>query len=426
MNERRGFLRTIGGGSLATFGAASLAGTGLFGLAGCNPAPSVESAKNAKNPESAESAKSTKSAAAAASNVASDAALRYPFYGAHQAGIVTPAQRHIYFLVLDLHTHDLAEIRKVFQDWTVYAARLTQGQNSVPYSDNGFVPPTDTGEADSLSAYGLTLTFGISPAFLKKLKLLGKAPPEFVELPKFPRDQIKAALSGGDICIQSCANDPQVAFHAVRQLVRHARSAITMRWSQAGFNAYEDASQTPRNLFAFKDGTANADTLKGADQHVWADSPDWLRGGSYLVARKVQMHIETWDRTSLRGQEETFGRHRESGAAFGQRDEHAAVELHRIPDVSHVHLAKKTGLQILRRSYSFASGIDSTTGQFDVGLMFVSFQKTPSQFIAVQSSLGRVDKMNEYTTHVGSGLFACFGGVQQGEFIGQALLGKAA
>ena len=78
--------------------------------------------------------------------------------------------------------------------------------------------------------------------------------------------------------------------------------------------------------------------------------------------------------------------------------------------------------QILRRSFSFSSGIDAATGQFDAGLLFISFQKSPDQFIAIQSALGRIDKMNEYITHIGSGLFACFGGVNEGEYIGQALL----
>ena len=35
--------------------------------------------------------------------------------------------------------------------------------------------------------------------------------------------------------IQACANDPQVAFHAVRQLARMGYGAAQMRWGQAGF-----------------------------------------------------------------------------------------------------------------------------------------------------------------------------------------------
>ncbi|MGY1640287.1 Dyp-type peroxidase domain-containing protein [Geodermatophilus sp. SYSU D00703] len=39
-----------------------------------------------------------------------------------------------------------------------------------------------------------------------------------MELPAFPGDQLDPARSGGDLCIQACANDPQVAVHAVRNL----------------------------------------------------------------------------------------------------------------------------------------------------------------------------------------------------------------
>lgn len=187
---------------------------------------------------------------------------RYDFYGMHQSGIVTPVQRHIYFLVVDLHTTDVKAIRQMFQDWTDYAAKLMQGNNILPSNHNLYLPPNDTGEANSLGAYGLTLTFGVSPSFFKKLRLTDKQPKNFVDLPSFPGDQIRPSWSGGDICIQACAEDPQVAFHAVRQLVRQARSHITMKWSQAGFNSFDKGDQTPRNLFGFKDGTANQLTLQ--------------------------------------------------------------------------------------------------------------------------------------------------------------------
>lgn len=357
--------------------------------------------------------------------------ITYPFYGEHQQGIITPQQTYVYFLVLDLATESLDEVREVFKTWTTYAARLTQGKNVKEYAKNHFVPPADTGEADDLSAYGLTLTFGVSPSFLQKLGLQDKAPKELKDLPLFPRDQLKEEFSGGDICIQSCANDAQVAFHAVRQLVRVARSNVTMKWSQAGFISADKATDTPRNLFGFKDGTANVNTVKDLDGQVWVDQPDWLKGGSYLIVRKIVMHLETWDRTSYKEQERTFGRHRISGAPIGEKEEFAPLDLDKlnhhgkpmIPDDSHSALAHKTGKQMLRRAYSYSDGINSRTGQFDSGLLFICYQKDPEQFITIQNALGNVDRLNEYITHIGSGLFACFGGVKEGEFIGQALLG---
>lgn len=357
--------------------------------------------------------------------------ITYPFYGEHQQGIITPQQTYVYFLVLDLATESLDEVREVFKTWTTYAARLTQGKNVKEYAKNHFVPPADTGEADDLSAYGLTLTFGVSPSFLQKLGLQDKAPKALKDLPLFPRDQLKEEFSGGDICIQSCANDAQVAFHAVRQLVRVARSNVTMKWSQAGFISADKATDTPRNLFGFKDGTANANTVKDLNGQVWVDQPDWLKGGSYLIVRKIVMHLETWDRTSYKEQERTFGRHRISGAPIGEKEEFAPLDLDKlnhhgkpmIPDDSHSALAHKTGKQMLRRAYSYSDGINPRTGQFDSGLLFICYQKDPEQFITIQNALGNVDRLNEYITHIGSGLFACFGGVKEGEFIGQALLG---
>lgn len=357
--------------------------------------------------------------------------ITYPFYGEHQQGIITPQQTYVYFLVLDLATESLDEVREVFKTWTTYAARLTQGKNVKEYAKNHFVPPADTGEADDLSAYGLTLTFGVSPSFLQKLGLQDKAPKALKDLPLFPRDQLKEEFSGGDICIQSCANDAQVAFHAVRQLVRVARSNVTMKWSQAGFISADKPTDTSRNLFGFKDGTANANTVKDLNGQVWIDQPDWLKGGSYLIVRKIVMHLETWDRTSYKEQERTFGRHRISGAPIGEKEEFAPLDLDKlnhhgkpmIPDDSHSALAHKTGKQMLRRAYSYSDGINPRTGQFDSGLLFICYQKDPEQFITIQNALGNVDRLNEYITHIGSGLFACFGGVKEGEFIGQALLG---
>jgi len=133
------------------------------------------------------------------------------------------------------------------------------------------------------------------------------------------------------------------------------------------------------------------------------------------------MHLETWDRTNLQEQENTFGRYKESGAPFGKKDEFDEVDLSKLPVDSHVRLAKEVDLPILRRSYSYSDGIDERTGQFDSGLIFIAYQKDPDRFVKIQTNLGAVDKMNEYITHIGSGLFACFAGVEKGGYLGQAL-----
>ena len=343
------------------------------------------------------------------------------FYGKHQAGITTPMQKNIYFVVLDLRTTDKNELIQLFKDWTDYSQKLVNGELVKKDGSNALLPPSDTGETVGLNPYRLTLTFGVSASFLTKLGLEKKRPKLFRNLPAFPKEQLREQYTGGDIVIQACADDEQVAFHAVRNLIRKGRNKVTMKWSQSGFAAIGDRMETPRNLFGFKDGTANVTTEKDFDKVVWSDSQDWMKNGSYMAVRRIIMHLETWDRTNLQEQENTFGRYKESGAPFGKTNEFDEVDLSLLPVDSHVRLAKEVDLPILRRSYSYSDGIDPKTGQFDAGLLFIAFQKDPDSFVKIQTNLGAVDKMNEYVTHIGSGLFACFGGVKKGGYIGQDL-----
>ena len=350
-----------------------------------------------------------------------------PFYGTQQAGITTPAQKHIYFVALDLDTNELVKIKNLFRSWTSYSANLTRGKNVRPYQDNIYIAPTDSGEADSLNAYNLTLTFGLGASFFDKLNIADLKPQHLHDLPLFSGDHLNPYYTGGDICIQACADDPQVVFHAVRNLLRIGRRVVKARWSQNGFNSFA-GMDTPRNLFGFKDGTAN---LKGEelDNVVWNKDDGWSKNGSYLIARRIRMFLEKWDDISLNDQQNTFGRYRTTGAPIGKQGEFDPVDLdaknekggYAVPPDSHVHLANKTGLHMLRRSYSYANGIDPQ-GQLDAGLLFISFQRDPDIFVQIQQSLGNKDKMNDFISHIGSGVFLCFPGIKdEQDYIGRAL-----
>jgi deferrochelatase/peroxidase EfeB len=367
-----------------------------------------------------------------------------PYYGKHQSGITTKTQNHVYFVSLDVTTSKKEELVKLFQDWTEAAALLTEGKSVGELSSNEFIPPKDTGEAAGLSASNLSITFGVGPSLFVKnnqdrFGLKRKQPEELVDLPKFPLDALEEAWTGGDLCIQACADDLQVAFHAVRNLIRIARGKAILRWAQTGFQRTKQAdpeSGTPRNLFGFKDGTANPDVKneQQMNEDVWVqpgDGPDWLVNGSYLVVRRIQMFIEVWDRTTLKEQENTFGRSRDSGAPLGQKGEFDKLDLdqknengqYHIPIDSHTRLSHGDGTQkILRRAYSYSDGMDVKTGSFDAGLLFLCFQRKPSkQFIPIQERLAKVDKLNEYTSHRGSAIFACLPGVKQGGYLGETL-----
>lgn len=367
-----------------------------------------------------------------------------PFYGKHQAGITTDVQNHIYFASFDITTTKKSDLKKLFKDWTAAAALLSEGKPVGELSSNEYIPPIDTGEAAGLSPSNLTITFGVGPSLFEKdgvdrFGIKHKQPKELVDLPKFPMDALEEKWTGGDICIQACADDAQVAFHAVRNLARIARGKATIHWAQAGFQRSKQSdpkNETPRNLFGFKDGTVNPNVQDNNEMNkeVWVqngDGPNWLTNGTYLVVRRIQMYLEVWDRSTLRDQEDTFGRHRDSGAPLGQEKEFDPVDLNKkdengnlaIPETAHVRLAHGNGKQqILRRSFSYADGMDIKTGSFDAGLLFISFQRKPSkQFIPMQQRLATMDKLNEYIVHRGSALFACLPGTNTGGYIGETL-----
>ena len=386
--------------------------------------------------------------AVARARAAEAASPVYPFAGEHQAGITTPMQDHLHFAAFDMMagtTRD--DLQSLLQDWSYAAARMTQGLDvSVTGAVGGSpeAPPDDTGEALGLPASGLTVTFGFGPTLFTaedgadRYGLASLLPSGLAKLPAFLGDDLVPEASNGDLCIQACADDPQVAIHAIRNLSRIAFGRARLRWSQLGFGQTSKTSAaqtTPRNLFGFKDGTANilSDDTEALADHVWvasADEPAWLAGGSYLVARKVAMLIETWDRVRLSEQQRIIGRDKSEGAPLSGGSETAAPDFEKkdaagalaIDARSHVHRAHpdvNNGIRILRRGYNYVDG-NTDLGRLDAGLFFLSYQRSPDQFVTLQRALS-TDLMNEYVRHIASGIWAIPRGAKAGSYVGAEL-----
>ncbi|WP_405372549.1 MULTISPECIES: iron uptake transporter deferrochelatase/peroxidase subunit [unclassified Microbacterium] len=371
-----------------------------------------------------------------------------PFFGSHQGGITTEVQDHLHFASFDMvEGANREDLVSLLQDWSYAAARMTQG---LDVSASGAVggspqaPPDDTGEALDLPASNLTITFGFGPDLFEadgvdRFGIRSQRPAELQPLPPFLGDDLDPLRSGGALCIQACADDPQVAVHAVRNLSRIAFGRARIRWSQLGFGRTSKttaAQATPRNLFGFKDGTANilASDAAGLAEHVWVgdEGPAWMAGGSYLVARRIRQTIESWDRLRLAEQERTIGRDKRVGAPLSGGDEFTEPDFTRtdaggaprIDALSHVRLAHPTsngGIRLLRRGYNFVDGNDDR-GSLEAGLFFLSFQRSPAHFVTVQRSLG-ADVLSEYLRHVGSGVWAVPPGASPGSYVGARLFG---
>ncbi len=312
----------------------------------------------------------------------------------------------------------------------------------------------------------LTLTFGFGAGlFVKDGKdrygLAAERPAALVDMPSFNGEQLVAEHTGGDLSVQACANDPQVAFHAVRQLARLADGVAQIRWAQAGFSSDSASGETPRNLMGFKDGTQNpvaplpngrsAGPTRPAlspQEVIWvgAEGPAWMQGGTYFVVRRIRISLEHWDRSDVDFQEQVIGRHKRSGAPLGGRNEFDPPDFQAtnkdgnfvIPENAHMRLgaaANNDAAKILRRSYSYNNGVSFIAERwppwrqgmlYDAGLLFIAYQGDPrTGFIKIFDKMSKLDALNQFTTHVGGGLFACPCGVRQGEFLGQRLFQRA-
>lgn len=379
--------------------------------------------------------------------------LEVPFHGPRQGGILTPAQSNTYFAAFDVTAAGREDLIDLLRAWTAAAERLTSGKTAAALDADLAAPGADSAEILGLGAARLTLTFGFGPGiFIKdgvdRFGLAAQRPEALADLPRFNGDQLIAARSGGDLSVQACADDPQIAFHAVRQLSRLAYGAAQIRWVQAGFLPRAALGETPRNLLGFKDGTNNPRIDDAAVMQkailVGAEGPAWLRGGSYVVVRRIRIALEHWDRTPVDFQEQTIGRHKYSGAPIGGGEEFSPLDLDAkdndgnpiIAENAHIRLgaaALNDGAQILRRGYAYDDGVNFTAErwppwrqgmEYDAGLLFIAYQADPrTGFIRIFQNMSKLDALNQFVTHTGSALFACPPGLRPGEFIGQSLLG---
>jgi deferrochelatase/peroxidase EfeB len=369
---------------------------------------------------------------------------RVPFYDAHhQAGIATPAQDRLAFAAFDLTARDRQSVMAMLGAWAAAAARMTAGEPIGPTETLPQSPPIDTGEALGLPPANLTITVGFGASmFDERFGLSAKMPAALQPIGDLPGDALDPRRTGGDLCVQACSDDPQVAFHVIRNFARIGRGTCVMRWSQLGFGRTSSTSQaqeTPRNLMGFKDGTNNIkdENTADLDDFVWVgdetDQP-WMVGGSYLVARRIQMLIESWDADFIADQEQIFGRYKSSGAPLTGHTEFDPVRLDDTrPDGSpviardaHIRLAAPSmngGQKILRRGYSYTDGTDPVTGALDAGLFFIAYQRDPHrQFARIQRRLGQFDLLNEYIVHRGGGVFAVPPGITgPGDWFGKRL-----
>jgi dye decolorizing peroxidase len=348
---------------------------------------------------------------------------KVPFFGAHQAGVDTPAQAHGTFIGLDLNDGvDAAALVRLMRILTDDAARLTQGAPALADSEPEL----------ALSPARLTVTFGFGPGFVARAG--GTGPGWLAPLPAFGIDRLQPEFSDGDLLVQVNGDDPLTVAHAVRMLLKDARGFAGVRWTQHGFRrAYgtERPGTTMRNLFGQVDGTTNPQPgTKEFNKIVWAKD-GWLAGGTGAVIRRIRMDLDKWDRLDRSGRDASIGRSIANGAPLTGTDEFdepdfdakTSIGFPVIPQFAHIRRARGDDDEhIFRRAYNYDERPHGAEVS-ESGLLFVSYQADiERQFIPMQRRLDELDLLNEWTVPIGSAVFAIPPGCTEDGFIGDSLL----
>ncbi|MER7251357.1 Dyp-type peroxidase [Kribbella sp. NPDC000426] len=359
----------------------------------------------------------------------------WPIEGAHQAGILEPAQQAAIVVAFLVTAPDRAALQRMFQTLTATIGYLVSG-GDVPTgrgSDDGLVStPYENGVlGPGTVPDGLTVTVSVGASlFDDRFGLAEVKPARLRPMDEFPNDALDPNRCDGDLLLQICADHRDTVLHALRILMRATRADLQVLWQMEGFTSPPRPTGTPRNLFGFKDGTANHEFLDRpdlVDRLVWTkaggDEPDWVTGGSYHVVRLIRMFVEFWDRISINEQQRIFGRDRDTGAPLSGRpgervpgqEEHQLPSYYRdahgntVPLTAHTRLANPhdgtaDDRRMLRRGFNYSAGIEPN-GQLDQGMIFICFNADlDRQFTAVQTLL--IDEpLVDYISPFGGGYF---------------------
>lgn len=332
---------------------------------------------------------------------------RYEPYGTHQSGLLTPAPASHRLLALDLLGRTDADgLARLLRVWSSTIAALMSGRPA----------PGDATPDLAQEAVSLTITVGLGPEVFSLRGLESRRPAGFQDIPAMDHDALQERWTGGDLFVMVQADDETSVAHACRRMIVDARPFALPRWTQPGFWRGVDAEGNPvtgRNLFGQVDGSRNP-LPEELGQALWS-TDGWLSNGTQFVLRRIEMDLDEWDGLIRDRQEKSVGRNLKDGAPLTGGEERSDIDRSAetdgdlvVPLDAHArraHPAENRGRRMLRRGINYTHVDDA--GQESAGLLFMAMQSSiAEQFIPVQQTLDASDALNEWTTAIGSAVFA--------------------
>jgi dye decolorizing peroxidase len=346
-------------------------------------------------------------------------------YGDRQPAIAAASPKHAELVALNLlPSADKATLGRLMRLWTNDIVALSAGRPA----------PGDAAPELAIPGVALTVTVGFGPKVFALPGLTDLKPRGFTDVPVMSHDRLQPGWSGGDLLLIVGADDPVSVVHPVRRLVADAAPFARPLWRQTGFwngTGSDGKPVTGRNLFGQVDGSGNpAPGTADFDSTVWlTDGP--FRGGTTLVVRRIRMNLDTWDELTRSEQERAVGRKLSNGAPLTGSVEHDELDLEKrdaenrlvIAENAHARLSHHTtndGRRIFRKGLNYVQDAGATR---ESGLIFLSYQADlVSQFLPLLARLDAADALNEWTTTIGSAVFAIPPGFHENSWLGQGLL----
>jgi putative iron-dependent peroxidase len=225
----------------------------------------------------------------------------------------------------------------------------------------------------------------------------GPRPAELHPFQALAGSRHQAVATPGDLLFHIRANEMDLCFEFIAQVMNRLAGAVTVRDEVQGFRYFDE-----RDLIGFVDGTENPVGTAAATAALIAAEDPGFTGGSYVIVQKYLHDIPAWNALTIEEQERVIGRSKltdiEMPDDVKPANSHVALNTITDPD--------GTQRQIVRANMPFGS-----PGRGEFGTYYIAYAATPSVTERMLTNMfignppGNTDRILDFSTAVTGTLF---------------------